>query len=29
MSEDTVNRIKAMIETRRRSGDTVPSHPAD
>ena len=28
MSEDTVNRIKALIEDRRRSGDADPAHHA-
>ena len=29
MSEDTVNRIKALIEARRQSGDADPAHQSD
>jgi cAMP-dependent protein kinase regulator len=29
MSEDTVNRIKALIEVRRQSGDADPAHQSD
>ena len=29
MSEDTVNRIKALVEARRRSGDADPAHRSD